>query len=148
MNEENLGEKPSKKFIKSNMEENMKIDFWIEGQKVSVKKGELQTGFGIMYHMNGKKLFEGDFVKGKYEGFGTLFHTNGNKYYEGRFKDDKYEGQGTEWDPKGGVRYEGTWSHGMLFSFETPKTPGLEEAGVRVENPRSFNCTLSVELAN
>lgn len=57
----------------------------------------LVDGHGMVYHPNGKKQLEGDFIKDKKNGHFTLWYPNGNKRNEGDFKNDRPIGHWNNW---------------------------------------------------
>ena len=71
-------------------------------------KNNLQNGKGIIYYSNGKILYEGDFINGKYEGNGKYFYENG-EYYIGQFKNGLKNGKGTEYYSNRKIKYEGDY---------------------------------------
>ena len=58
------------------------------------------NGKGTLYDKNGKVIYEGDFVDGKFEGNGKLFNDDGS-YYIGQFRNDLKHGKGIEYDKDG-----------------------------------------------
>ena len=57
-------------------------------------KNDMQNGKGTL--TEGNRIYEGDFVNGKYEGKGRLTKKVGSYSYEGDFKGGYKEGNGTE----------------------------------------------------
>jgi hypothetical protein len=48
-----------------------------------------------MYDLNGKILYNGDFIDGKFEGIGTQYFPDGKIQYKGNFKKNIYNGYGS-----------------------------------------------------
>ncbi|MBQ7226600.1 MAG: AAA family ATPase [Clostridia bacterium] len=61
-------------------------------------KNDMQNGKGTL--TEGNRIYEGDFVNGKYEGKGRLTQKVGSYSYEGDFKGGYKEGNGTEKCPE------------------------------------------------
>lgn len=78
-------------------------------------EGELD---GVKPHGKGKayfkdgRIYEGDWVDGKYEGYGCLYYDNLNLWYEGEWKDGKRHGQGKSYYEDGTLAYDGEWKDG------------------------------------
>ena len=102
-------------------------------------KNNKPNGKGIKYNKNGKILYDGDFINGKFEGNGKyinedglsyigqwkngtihgkgiLYYSNGNIKYKGDWVNNKYEGNGIEIQ-KNGYYYMGQFKNGILNGF-------------------------------
>lgn len=64
------------------------------------------TGMGELKKINGKKIFEGEFVNGKRKGYGIEYDDNMTIIYEGEFHNNYYHGWGKT------PCYEGGFSKG------------------------------------
>ena len=63
------------------------------------------NGKGIKYFSNGNKLYEGDFINGKFEGNRKYIYDNGD-YLIGEYKNGKGYGKGIEYYSNGRTKYE------------------------------------------
>ena len=73
---------------------------------IGESRNGIPNGKGIKYNQNGKIVYEGDFVNGKYEGKGKIYFEDG-KYYIGQFKNDLPNGKGTKYFENGDIKYQG-----------------------------------------
>jgi hypothetical protein len=69
----------------------------------------VREGKGISYHVNGKRMYEGDWVAGERHGKGASFYDNGNRWYEGDWIAGRREGKGTLYHENGTRQCEGGW---------------------------------------
>ena len=69
-------------------------------------KNNMPHGKGKKYYRNGKILYEGDFINGKFDGKGKYIYDDG-EYYEGDFKKGLRNGEGTEYYSNEKINYEG-----------------------------------------
>jgi len=79
-------------------------------------KNNIPNGKGIKYNKNGIKLYEGDFINGKFEGYGTYIRDDGLKYI-GQWKNGLSHGKGTMYYPDGNIKYEGDWANNKYDGF-------------------------------
>ena len=71
-------------------------------------RNNIPNGKGIKYNKNGIKLYEGDFINGKFEGYGKYIWEDGLNYI-GQWKNGLSHGKGTMYYPDGNIKYEGDW---------------------------------------
>ena len=74
--------------------------------------GDKMTGYGKIYHPNGRLEFKGEFKEDVIEKKGILMDEDGNKVYDGEFWDGKYHGTGNKYYINGDV-YHGKFSNGL-----------------------------------
>jgi len=79
-------------------------------------KNNIPNGKGIKYNKNGIKLYEGDFINGKFEGYGKYIWEDGLKYI-GQWKNGLSHGKGTMYYPEGNIKYEGDWVNNKYEGF-------------------------------
>ena len=77
---------------------------------------DLEHGKGKTYDMNGRLIYDGDFVKGKFEGNG-IYLLEDEGHYIGQFLDGLEHGKGIIYDNKGNVRYEGDFVKGKYHGY-------------------------------
>ena len=90
---------------------NQELKFDVGRYKGQVVNG-MPEGKGIVYHINGNRLFEGDWKNGKFEGKGIFYWNNGDRY-EGDFRNDNKEGKGIMYF-NDGDRYEGDFRYDKM----------------------------------
>ena len=71
-------------------------------------KNNIPNGKGIKYYKNGKILYDGNFINGKFEGNGKYIWEYGT-YYIGQWKNGLRHGKGTDYYSDGKIMYEGDW---------------------------------------
>ena len=73
---------------------------------------ELKNGTGKVkeYNVNGKIIFEGEYLNGKKNEKGKEFW-NGNLEFEGEFLNGEKNGKGKEYNNKGELIYEGEYKN-------------------------------------
>ena len=89
---------------------------------------------GLLYEVNGQKLYTGDVFElykdgsrkstgslkgGRYNGLRTDWYRNGQKMSEGTFKDGKEDGLKTRWFSDGKKHYERNYKDGLENGLET-----------------------------
>ena len=77
-------------------------------------KNDLPDGKGIKYYKNGNIMYEGDFIKGKFEGNGKYNWENG-EYYIGQNKNGLRHGKGKYYYKNGNIMYDGDWNNGIYI---------------------------------
>lgn len=70
-------------------------------------------GFGILYSVEGKVLYKGDWENDLHNGDGFRVLPSGMEY-TGKFFKGKFHGFGTLFDPAKKISHEGMWKHGVL----------------------------------
>jgi len=76
-----------------------------------IKKGK-PHGLATMWHENGQKRRETNYVDGKVHGLKTGWHENGQKKIEVSYVDGELNGLHTEWDGNGKVASQTKWENG------------------------------------
>ena len=71
-------------------------------------KNNIPNGRGIKYLSNGKIIYEGDFIDGKFQGNGKYIYDNGELYL-GQWKNGFRNGKGTYCYKNGNIMYIGDW---------------------------------------
>ena len=88
--------------------------YYDDDKKIKKYEGKIRygdyEGRGILYDKSGEIIYNGYFVKGKYEGYGRKFH-NKELIYEGYFKNDYKYGRGTLYY-NNNKKYEGYFERG------------------------------------
>jgi antitoxin component YwqK of YwqJK toxin-antitoxin module len=74
---------------------------------------DIPHGKGLKYDRDGKTEYDGHYNQGKREGEGITYYENGNKLYKGIYQDDKHHGEGTSFHLNGRVEYNGSWFQGQ-----------------------------------
>jgi hypothetical protein len=96
-------------------------------------EGNCNNGFGV-YKFKDRSVYQGKFVRSKFQGYGKMKYSNGNQYegewkndlksgkgvmkftngdsFTGHFKDDKFWGAGVYRYASGDI-YDGNWINGM-----------------------------------
>ena len=74
-------------------------------------KNNIPNGRGIKYSSKGEKIYEGDFINGKFHGNGEYIWENGD-FYKGQWKNGLKHGKGTLYFNDGNIVYEGDWVNG------------------------------------
>jgi len=81
------------------------------------KKYEEPASIKTYYYDDGKKMYEGETLNGKYHGKGTYYYKSGNKY-EGQWENDKQNGPGTMYYADGD-KFVGQWKDGKRHGSGT-----------------------------
>ena len=82
---------------------------WEDGRYyIGQFKNNLPYGKGIKYNSNGKIIYEGNFINGKFEGNGKYIWKNG-EYYIGQWKNGLRNGKGKLYNANGKIKYEDNW---------------------------------------
>ena len=68
----------------------------------------LPNGKGVKYNPDGTKLFEGNFVDGRFEGVGRYYYKNG-RFFIGNYKNGFREGKGIIYYENGKVMFESNY---------------------------------------
>ena len=95
--------------------------------KGSIMAGQLE-GKGIMFNLNGKKIYEGWYTQGQRDGVGISFYKNGQVNYDGFWSQGKCHGRGVKYDRNAKRVYEGDFfegiyhGHGIMFDENGVKT--------------------------
>ena len=63
---------------------------------------------------DGRTVYQGGYLHGKYHGYGTLYDDNSAKIYQGWFKEGKYHGSG-KYFVKGALAYQGKFQEGNFY---------------------------------
>ena len=74
-------------------------------------KNDLMHGKGKIYYKEGNVLYDGEFIKDKFDGNGTYFDKEGN-YYKGKWKNGLKHGKGITYFKNGRKQYEGQFIEG------------------------------------
>ena len=89
---------------------------------------------GLLYEVNGQKLYTGDVFQlykdgsrkstgslkgGRYNGLSTSWYGNGQKYYEETYKNGEFDGLSTSWYGNGQKMSEGTYKNGEFDGLWT-----------------------------
>lgn len=69
----------------------------------------LRDGYRTLWHENGVKQGEGQYVEGKKQGPWTWWFASGQKRWEGTYADDRPEGFERGWHENGMLEYEGSF---------------------------------------
>ena len=73
--------------------------------------GGQPQGKGKAFFKDGR-IYDGDWVDGKFEGQGSLYYDNLILWYEGEWKKGKREGFGKSYFEDGTLAFEGQWKDG------------------------------------
>jgi hypothetical protein len=121
--EENYGDfiYPAIKIIKKDLGDKRFIGKYVDGKYIYENhryyKGEFKNnmpnGKGKLYDKNGTVIYEGDFIKGKFEGNGKIIQ-KGFGYYIGSFMNGSLNGKGKIYDKNGKIVYEGYFKNDNL----------------------------------
>jgi hypothetical protein len=74
---------------------------------------DFRQGKGKIFDKNNTLIYEGDFVKDKFEGNGKYIFSNGD-YYIGEFLNDVRHGKGKEYNKNNTLKFEGYFVNGQL----------------------------------
>ena len=100
-------------------------------------KNNIPNGRGIKYSSKGEKIYEGDFINGKFHGNGEYIWENGD-FYKGQWKNGLKHGKGTLYFNDGNIVYEGDYINDSAARIK-------EEFDYLVNNPIT-NCGIQVTL--
>jgi len=131
---------PAIKIIKKDLGDKKFVGKYVDGKYIYENhryyegefKNNMPNGKGKLYDKNGKIIYEGDFIKGKFEGNGKLIFEKSyyllfkndslnGKYYLGQFKNGSLNGKGKIYDKNDKLIYEGDFNNdnpegnGQLF---------------------------------
>ena len=97
-------------------------------------------GIGVLYSVDGSKLYEGDFKNGTKHGSGHEWHVNGG-WYTGQFQCDQRHGSGLYKFPNGAT-YDGQWVRGKMEGHgELKREDGSVYKGLFKKNCLSYTST-------
>ena len=129
--EENYGNfiYPAIEIIKKDLGDKRFIGKYVDGKYIYENhryyegefKNNMPNGKGKLYDKNGTVIYEGDFIKGKFEGNGKIIQ-KGFGYYIGSFMNGSLNGKGKIYDKNDKIVYEGYFKNdhfegdGQLFS--------------------------------
>ncbi|MDH5235886.1 MAG: alpha/beta hydrolase-fold protein, partial [Gemmatimonadota bacterium] len=65
------------------------------------------------WHRNGRKRFEGHFMRGRRSGASTAWYESGQKEAEENWLNGQLHGRVRYWSEQGGLQFESTFEHGM-----------------------------------
>ena len=86
--------------------------FWEDGKYYEGEfKNNLPNGKGIKYYVNGNILYEGEFIKGKFEGNGKYINRE-QEYHIGQYKNGLANGKGKIYYKNGNIKFEGEFING------------------------------------
>ena len=87
-----------------------------KGQVISILN-ILDNGINKVYSLNGKLMFEGEYLNGKRNGKGKEYNFNNNLKYDGEYLNDLRNGKGKEYDAKGNLIFEGKYLNGEKITL-------------------------------
>jgi len=82
--------------------ENIDCAFYLELEKI-------ENGKWTLWHENGQKSSEGEYINGEKNGKWTIWHQNGQKSVEGEYINGKQNGKWIRWYSNGQKEYEGEY---------------------------------------
>ena len=75
------------------------------------------NGIGKEYDLNGKLIFEGEYLNGKKNGIGKEYGLNGKLIFEGEYLNGKKNGNGKEYNDEGKILSEGNYLNGKKNGY-------------------------------